>query len=127
MSQSISHFTRQSAFAFILLAGAAALPTVASAQAVIVEDRGVTTGLASDDIGIADDLRPRFREYVVQENVPNYTIPGRVVVGTTLPEVGVTYYDVPQQYGANRYRYSRVNGQTILVEPRTRRIVQVIE
>ncbi|RTL55447.1 MAG: DUF1236 domain-containing protein [Bradyrhizobiaceae bacterium] len=117
---------RKSAFAFILLAGAA-LPTVASAQAVIVEDRGVTTGLAPDDIGIADDLRPRFREYVVQENVPDYDIPGRIVVGTTLPETGVTYYDVPQRFGANRYRYSRVNGQYILVEPRTRRVVQVIE
>lgn len=123
----MSYSGRHSAFAFILLAGAAALPTMASAQAVIVEDRGVTTGLAADDIGIADDLRPRFREYVVQENVPNYTVPDRVVVGTTLPESGVTYYDVPQQYGANRYRYSRVNGQYILVEPRTRRIVQVIE
>ncbi len=115
------------AFALILLAGTAAIPTMANAQAVIVEDRGVTTGLAADDIGIADDLRPRFREYVVQENVPDYTIPGRVVVGTILPESGVTYYDVPQQYGANRYRYSRVNGQYILVEPRTRRIVQVID
>ncbi len=117
---------RKSAFAFILLASAAALPTLASAQAVIVEDRGVTTGVATDDIGIADDLRPRFREYVVQENVPDYAIPDRVVVGATLPETGVTYYDVPQQFGANRYRYSRVNGQYILVEPRTRRVVQVL-
>ncbi len=122
----MNNSTRKSAFAFILLAGAAALPTIANAQAVIVEDRGVTTGVATDDIGIADDLRPRFREYVVQENVPDYTIPDRVVVGGVLPETGVTYYDVPQQFGANRYRYSRVNGQYILVEPRTRRIVQVL-
>lgn len=119
--------TQTIAFACIFLASAAALPTMASAQAVIVEDRGVTTGLAADDIGIADDLQPRFREYVIQENVPNYAVPGRVVVGTILPEAGVTYYDVPQQYGANRYRYSRVNGQTILVDPRTRRIIQVID
>ncbi len=118
---------RQSAFAFILLAGAVALPTIASAQSVIVEDRGITTGVATDDIGIADDMRPRFREYMVEENVPNYTVPDRVVVGGVLPETGVTYYDVPQQYGANRYRYSRVNGQYILVEPRSRRIIQVLE
>ncbi|MBX9710512.1 MAG: DUF1236 domain-containing protein [Xanthobacteraceae bacterium] len=118
---------RKSAFALVVLAGAAAFPAVASAQAVIVEDRGVTTGVATDDIGIADDLRPRFREYVVQENVPDYAIPDRVMVGGILPETGVTYYDVPQQFGANRYRYSRVNGQFILVEPRTRRIVQVLE
>ena len=127
MKHSANHSMRTSGFAFILLAGAAALPGIASAQSVIVEDRGVTTGVAADDYGIADDLRPRFREYVVQENVPDYTIPDRVVVGGILPESGVTYYDVPQQYGASRYRYSRVNGQYILVEPRTRRIVQVIQ
>lgn len=119
---------RQSACAFVvLLAGAAALPTMASAQAVIVEDRGVTTGAAVDDIGIAADLRPRFREYVIQENVPDYTVADDVMVGATLPETGVTYYDVPSRFGAQRYRYSRVNGQYVLVEPRTRRIVQVIE
>jgi len=59
--------------------------------------------------------------------VPNYTIPDRVIVGGVLPESGVTYYDVPQTYGATPYRYTVVNGQTVLVEPRTRRIVQVVE
>jgi hypothetical protein len=78
-------------------------------------------------VGIAVDQRPAFREYVVRERVPNYTIPDRVVVGGILPEVGVTYYDVPQSFGASPYRYTVVNGETVLVEPRTRRIVQVIE
>jgi uncharacterized protein DUF1236 len=59
--------------------------------------------------------------------VPNYTIPGRVVVGAVLPESGVTFYDVPQTFGATPYRYTVINGETVLVEPRTRRIVQVIE
>ena len=48
-------------------------------------------------------------------------------MGGVLPEVGVTYYDVPQTFGAMPYRYTVVNGRTILVEPRTRRIVQVVE
>jgi len=64
---------------------------------------------------------------VVRERVPNYAIPDRVVVGAVLPETGVTYYDVPQTFGATPYRYTVVNGETVLVEPRTRRIVQVIE
>jgi hypothetical protein len=63
----------------------------------------------------------------VRERVPNYTIQDRVVVGGVLPESGVTIYDVPQSFGAMPYRYTVVNGETILVEPRTRRIVQVIE
>ena len=59
--------------------------------------------------------------------VPTFTIPDRVVVGGVLPEAGITYYDVPQTYGQTTYRYTVVNGQTVLVEPRTRRIVQVVD
>jgi hypothetical protein len=50
-----------------------------------------------------------------------------VIVGGVLPEVGVTYYDVPQSFGSTPYRYTVVNGQTVLVEPRSRRIVQVVD
>jgi hypothetical protein len=34
---------------------------------------------------------------------------------------------VPQSFGSTPYRYTVVNGQTILVEPRSRRIVQVVD
>ena len=51
-----------------------------------------------------------------------------VRIGAVLPEAGVTYYDVPPEYGAARdYRYTVVNGRTVLVDPRTRRIVEVVE
>ncbi len=53
----------------------------------------------TDAIGILPDQRPAFREYVVRERVPTYTVPNRVVVGGVLPEAGITYYDVPQTYG----------------------------
>ena len=80
-----------------------------------------------DAPGIAVEQRPAFREYVIREHVPTYTIPDRVVVGGVLPEAGVTYYDVPQTFGVTPYRYTVVNGRTVLVEPRTRRIVEVLE
>jgi hypothetical protein len=79
------------------------------------------------DGGIAAEQRPAFRDYIVRERVPTYTIRESVVVGGTLPEDGITTYDVPQTFGATPHRYTVVNGQTVLVEPRTRRIVQVIE
>jgi len=91
---------------------------VASPGAVIVDD---------GTIGIALDQRPAFRAYIVQERVPSYSIPDRVAVGGILPETGVIFYDVPQTFGATPYRYTVVNGETVLVEPRTRRIVQVID
>jgi hypothetical protein len=89
--------------------------------------RGGSVVINEDIDGIAVDQRPAFREYIVRERVPNYAIPDRVVVGGELPEAGVTYYDVPQTFGVTPYRYTVVNGQTVLIEPRTRRIVQVIE
>ena len=89
--------------------------------------RGGAVVIDEDIDGIAVDQRPAFREYIVRERVPNYTIPDRVVVGGVLPEDGVTYYDVPQTFGVTPYRYTVVNGRTVLIEPRTRRIVQVVE
>jgi hypothetical protein len=111
----------------MVAAGGLAAPIAAQAQ------DAATTGVArgpvvvDDADGIAVDQRPAFREYIIRERVPNYTIPDRVIVGGVLPETGVTYYDVPQSFGVTPYRYTVVNGRTVLVEPRSRRIVQVVE
>jgi hypothetical protein len=110
---------------------AGALGATAAAQAQTAITTGVVRGgsvIVNDDVeGIAVDQRPAFREYIVRERVPNYTISDRVIVGGVLPETGVTYYDVPQTFGVTPYRYTVVNGQTVLVEPRSRRIVQVVD
>ena len=114
------------------LAAAAAflsVPVAAQAQNELTTGaaRGGTVIINEAVPGIADEQLPAFREYVIRERVPNYSIPDRVSVGIVLPETGVTYYDVPQSYGATPYRYTVVNGRTVLVEPRTRRVVQVVE
>ena len=119
---------RNRILAIAAIAGAISTPIAAQAQTEITT--GVVRGgsVIVDDVdGIAVDRRPAFREYVVRERVPNYTIQDRVIVGGVLPEAGITYYDVPQTYGPTPYRYTVVNGQTVLVEPRSRRIVQVVE
>jgi hypothetical protein len=123
--------------------GALMLPIAAHAQSGVAT--GATTGAVGGAIvggpvgavvggvggavvgGISDATRPQFRTYVVQQNVPSYTYAQPVVVGAVLPEQGITYYEVPAQYGAVEYRYTVVNNRTVLVEPRTRRVVQVIE
>ena len=113
--------------AIAAIAGAIGAPIAAQAQGVVTS--GVARGpvIVDEADGIAVDQRPAFREYIIRERVPNYTIPERVIVGGVLPETGVTYYDVPQTYGVTPYRYTVVNGQTVLVEPRSRRIIQVVE
>ncbi len=117
---------RNRILALAAIAGALAAPVAAQAQSTVGIVRGGSV-VIDDNEGIAVDQRPAFREYIVRERVPNYTIPDRVIVGGVLPETGVTTYDVPQTYGVTPYRYTVVNGQTVLVEPRTRRIVQVVE
>jgi hypothetical protein len=120
---------RNKVLAIAAIAGAISVPIAAQAQSEITTGvvRGGSVIIADDIDGIAIDRRPAFREYIVRERVPNYVIPDRVIVGGVLPETGVTYYDVPQTFGVTPYRYTVVNGRTVLVEPRTRRIVQVIE
>jgi len=73
------------------------------------------------------DQRPRFHSYVVEQRRPSYRYSEDVRVGAVLPEDGVTYYDVPPEYGVHDYRYTVVNGRTVLVEPRTHRIVEIVE
>jgi hypothetical protein len=120
---------RNKILAIAALAGAISAPIAAQAQNEITTGvvRGGRVIVEQDVDGIAVDQRPAFREYIVRERVPTYTIPDRVIVGGVLPETGVTTYDVPQTFGVTPYRYTVVNGQTVLVEPRSRRIIQVVE
>ena len=120
---------RNSILAIAAVAAAIGTPLAAQAQGEITTGvvRGGTVVVEDGAAGIAVDQRPAFREYVIRERVPNYTVPERVIVGGILPETGVTYYDVPQTFGVTPYRYTVVNGETVLVEPRTRRIIQIVD
>jgi hypothetical protein len=89
---------------------------------------GVIGGVVGGVNGVLGvDQRPRFHSYVVDQRRPSYQYREEVRVGAVLPDDGVTYYDVPPEYGARDYRYTIVNGRTVLVEPRTHRIVEVLE
>jgi len=125
---------------------AAALPVVAYAQgtirgaeegaseggraggpigAIVGGTVGAVTGTVGGILGV--DTKPRFREYVVRERRPSYRYREDVRVGVVLPEEGVTYYEVPAEFNAPGYHYTYVNERPVLVEPRTRRIVEIIE
>jgi hypothetical protein len=120
---------RNNLLAIAALAAAIGAPATAFAQSDMTVGMAPGPGVVvtGDAPGITTDQRPAFREYVIRERVPAYTIPDRVIVGGVLPETGVMYYDVPQTFGVTPYRYTVVNGETVLVEPRTRRIVQIVE
>jgi hypothetical protein len=93
--------------------------------AVVGGTAGAVAGTIGGILGVGD--RPRFREYVVHERVPSYRYHDDFRVGAVLPESGVTYYDVPADYHVTGYRYTYVNDHPVLVDPQTRRIVQIID
>lgn len=77
--------------------------------------------------GTMVDDTPRFRTYVIEQRLPSYSYDPPVAVGTILPEEGVVYREVPVEHGAQGYRYTVVNGRAVVIEPRTRRIIQIID
>jgi hypothetical protein len=133
----------------ILLAGLAlaalALPISANAQSAGGVAAGAATGAVGGAIvggpagavvggvggaivgGMASQEGPRFHDYVVTQRRPSYKYGHEVAVGVILPSDGPAYYPVPTEYGVTEYQYSIVDGHTVLVDPRTRRIVQILD
>jgi len=131
----------------LLAAVLAALPVAAFAQSTGAVIRDPATGgairdpalpgpedfvasppLVRDPAGgvmISDEAG--FRTYVMARPMQSYSYGQPVVIGVILPQQGVVYREVPAEYGATGYRYTVVNDQPVIVEPRTRRIVEVID
>lgn len=93
--------------------------------AVVGGTVGAVAGTIGGILGVED--QPRFRTYVVEQHVPSYRYDSDFRVGAVLPESGVTYYEVPAEYHVQGYRYTYVNDHAVLVDPRTHRIVQIID
>lgn len=86
---------------------------------------GAAAGTVGGILGVED--RPRFRTYVESEHVRSYDYDRPLRAGAVLPD-DYTYYDVPTQYHVKPgYRYTVVNKRPVIVEPRTRRVIEVIE
>jgi len=107
--------------------GAAAGERAAGPLGAIV---GGTVGAAAGTVGgiLGVEERPRFREYVVREHHPSFRYGGEVRIGEVLPARGVRLYAVPREYHVRPgYRYAIVNDRPVIVDPRTRQIVEIIE
>jgi len=76
---------------------------------------GGTVGLAAEPPG-------DVVTYVQREDIPSATVEERVVVGRPLP-AAVELRTIPNH---TEYRYAVVNHQRVIVEPRTRKVIKVI-
>ena len=69
----------------------------------------------------------RVRTYVGSQRRPSVRLAGDVSVGQPLP-TRARLYPLPSSVGLQQpYSYTIVNEQTVLVDPRTREIVEIIE
>jgi phage tail tape-measure protein len=112
-------------------AGAGAgLTTGAVAGAIIGGPVGAAIGGAIGAIAGGALSRPQaaqVQQYVVMQGTPSAYVQEPVVVGRPLPRTAGVYA-VPSGAGVNtQYQYSVLNERTVLVDPRTRQIIQVIE
>jgi hypothetical protein len=100
------------------IAGATALALMMSGQAMA----------QTVSIDLAPEQRTRIKEYVVKERVAPVTIRERVAVGATIP-AGVELRAVPDTWGpsVSRYRYVYHDDNVVLVDPSSRRVIEVID
>lgn len=82
---------------------------------------GVAGAAGGGVTGSIIDPNPAVRTYVEENPVEPVYLEGEVVVGATLPET-VEVREIPDY----EYRYVYVNGQPVLVEPGTNRIVYIV-
>ena len=86
---------------------------------------GVTGAIVGG--ALTADESAKVKQYVVREKRPSVRVTETVTVGEELPS-SVEVYPVPADAGVRtEHRYTVVNDRTVLVDPKTRRIVQVIE
>jgi hypothetical protein len=87
---------------------------------------GILGGVAGGIGGLLGvDQRRDFRDYVQAQHLPSDDYRASVAVGNQLPQQGIHYYDLPPRYGVHGYRYAVVDDVTVLVDPMTRKIVEV--
>ena len=102
----------------ILLAGVTAVALAASGQAFA----------QTATVEIAPEQRTKIKEYVVKEKVRPVTISERISVGATLP-ADVQLQTVPTAWGpsVSKFRYVYHENNVVLVEPSSRRVVEIIK
>ncbi len=96
----------------------------AAAGAVVGGPVGaVVGGTVGAGLGMAAEPPAEVRTYVTRETVPSVRVTEKVVVGEPLPAT-VVLRPVPNH--AN-YSFAVVNDRRVIVEPKTRKVIQIIE
>lgn len=114
-----------------LIAGLAALGIVAAVPAVA--QTSVTTTTTTSDTTGSISIAPEKRTVIKQRftGAPVKTVKEKITVGATVP-ADVELMAVPETVvtevpAVKSYRYFRYEDDVVLVDPSTRRVVQIID
>ena len=79
-------------------------------------------------VEVAPPMRTTIKEYVVKEKIAPVEIKEQVAVGAALP-AGVSFLPVPTAWGPDltKYQYVYHDNRVVLVEPESRKVVQIID
>jgi hypothetical protein len=103
---------------YALLASGLAIAIACSGMAFAQSE---TTRTTTTTTTLSPEEQTTVREYVTQHNYPSARVEHfDVGVGAVVPP-NVTFYEVPNM----RYRYTIVNDRRVVVDPETRRIIEV--
>ncbi len=83
----------------------------------------VLTGTAYAQTTTVVTVPGEVRTYVTEQEVPSVVYDGDVVVGNELPG-SVEIHTIPT---SKTYSYTVVNKQRVIVDPQTRRVIEVIK
>lgn len=79
----------------------------------------------AQDVIINPEQETVIREYVRKQPLASIALPGvELNIGSTMPDTVELY---PLEVPDVKYSYVIVDGQTVLVEPETRRVIRVIQ
>jgi hypothetical protein len=101
---------------------------IAGTAAALIMATGQIAAAQTATVEISPQQRTQIKEYVVKEKVKPITLKERVAVGATLP-ADVELAPVPQTWGpsVSKYRYVYSDNHVVLVEPSSRKVIQVID
>ena len=83
-------------------------------------------GALAETVIITPEERTQIREYVVKRKVSAAPAGLKISVGAVVPET-VEMYTIDGIPSATNYRYVVVDGRTALIDPGTRKIVEIID
>ena len=112
----------------LIIAAVASLGLISAAGAQTSTTVTTTPGGAATTgaVTIQPEVRTKVKQYVTTSKPKAVTVPSgfTVTTGAVLPET-VEVESFPSDVGVTQYRYVVFGDQTVLVEPGTRRVVEI--